>query len=1065
MATRSKKTKSRKRKPTRRKKPAPRKKPARKSSKHRRAPSRTATLAAAETAATDSIREVHQLSADDVERRLLSRESPGVLEDYFGEAEYQELRRLAQRATQRTVRGGPRVLVLPGIMGSKLGSKNDLLWIDPIDVIRGKLTKLALNGSSKYGPQGVILLAYLKMKLRLKIAGFDADFYDFDWRKSIVDLGKELAAHVKTQSADSVSIVAHSMGGLVTRAALKHDTKLKLGRLVMLGTPNFGSFVPVEAFRATYDIVRKVGAIDLKNSPEELAEKVFKTFPGLHEMLPSPQRYTAVDLYDAASWPNDAPVPRQAMLDAAKRAQSELADADSRFYLIAGVNQETTTGVAVKNGTFEYEISREGDETVPLAFALLPGATTYYVEESHGSLPNNNLVASAVIDILRSGATSLLPDKYTPPPTRRRRTVRDEQLRVDPYGGRTYPELSQRERRELLEGLVSPYARDGGALADVGGLSEADLGDGGAGAPVTVDSGFAHSLKNVEVTRRRAHSVELCLAQGSITNASVRALVLGLFRDVDPDGAAAAVDQRLDGAIHEFSTRRMFSAEVGEVFAMPTGRHLIVAETVMFAGLGRFDTFGPEVQQFVAENVVRACARTNVEDFASVLLGTGSGWDVASVVANQLAGYFRGIKDSPHGGCVRRITLCEIDADRFREMKEAVYRLASTALFADFEVTFDETTLPDPVAQTGDGTRALAGEGAPPVYLIVSQEVIQHDPKKHKSIYGLRSSVLTAGAKAAIVTGTIKLSPDALSKHLAGIETKSFEFARLPKFGEELAELTLDPSVRQVLAKSKGCHLIVVHDAETSRVPWETLCIDGYFPAAAAGISRRYAAQNLSVAKWLEERRIDERLDILLVANPTEDLDGAEREAARLKTLFASNRAIEVTEVHGAEATKSRLLAELQSGKYDLVHYAGHAFFDADDWANSGILCAGEQVLSGSQLAGTKNLPALVFFNACESGRVRGVRARSDVRRRIDRNVGLAEAFLRGGIAAYVGTYWPVGDAAAKGFAEAFYTELVGGGTVGAAVDAGRKKVRASKSVDWADYVHYGPRDFRLKLG
>ena len=46
--------------------------------------------------------------------------------------------------------------------------------------------------------------------------------------------------------------------------------------------------------------------------------------------------------------------------------------------------------------------------------------------------------------------------------------------------------------------------------------------------------------------------------------------------------------------------------------------------------------------------------------------------------------------------------------------------------------------------------------------------------------------------------------------------------------------------------------------------------------------------------------------------------------------------------------------------------------------------------------------------------------------RRIERAVGLAEAFLRGGVANYVGTYWPVGDAAAEAFAQVFSTELLG---------------------------------------
>ena len=142
------------------------------------------------------------------------------------------------------------------------------------------------------------------------------------------------------------------MGGLVARAALTHDVQKKVDRFIMLGTPNFGSFVPVQAIRGTYFIVRKVAALDLAHSPEELSEKVFKTFPGLYEMLPSPKHFNRINLYDASDWPSDAPVPSQAMLDRVGVVQNSLAKADKIFFLIAGVNQETTTGLVLHNGKF-----------------------------------------------------------------------------------------------------------------------------------------------------------------------------------------------------------------------------------------------------------------------------------------------------------------------------------------------------------------------------------------------------------------------------------------------------------------------------------------------------------------------------------------------------------------------------------------------------------------------------------------------------------------------------------------------------------------------------------------
>ena len=68
-----------------------------------------------------------------VEEALRTGSDPGLMEELFGPAGHAELRVLAREAAVRAVRGGARVLILPGIMGSKLGYDGDTLWLDPID--------------------------------------------------------------------------------------------------------------------------------------------------------------------------------------------------------------------------------------------------------------------------------------------------------------------------------------------------------------------------------------------------------------------------------------------------------------------------------------------------------------------------------------------------------------------------------------------------------------------------------------------------------------------------------------------------------------------------------------------------------------------------------------------------------------------------------------------------------------------------------------------------------------------------------------------------------------------
>jgi CHAT domain-containing protein len=263
------------------------------------------------------------------------------------------------------------------------------------------------------------------------------------------------------------------------------------------------------------------------------------------------------------------------------------------------------------------------------------------------------------------------------------------------------------------------------------------------------------------------------------------------------------------------------------------------------------------------------------------------------------------------------------------------------------------------------------------------------------------------------------------------------------------------PSIRQA-------PLVVVHDSASAHWPWEAIRIKGWAPAAEAGLSRRYAAEGMSVAKWREQRRRERGLSVLLVINPTADLPGAVEEGERVAKMLTRIEGAGITALRGGEATRARLLAEFRSGDYDAIHFAGHAYFDATAPASSGILCAGGRVLSGADLAAMDSVPALVFFNACESGRLRTA---VKPLRQLDRSVGFAEAFLRGGVANFVGTWWPVSDAAATTFAAALYRELAKGSSIGAALNVARNAVLALPSADWANYLHYGSFDFALKAG
>lgn len=415
---------------------------------------------AANGSATDGKPPVNPNDLSDAQLTALLRNDDyaPLLTAYFGETLYQELRGLAVQPAP-SKRSGVRVYLLPGLMGSRLGlnkkSGVESIWLNPASLEKGELLRLALPAGRRLRALNAMPATYLKLKLILECSGFDVCSYAYDWRRSIAALAKTLARDLAADPAADIMIVAHSMGGLVARAALQHPASTKVSKVIQLGTPNRGSFALVQALRAIYPSVHKLAALDPVHDAEALVQRVFRTLPGLYEMLPQPAFSNGIDFFDIDAWPNDALRPDPRLLNNARSLQKKLAAADARCHVIAGVGQTTLTAVERDTHAFRYRFSADGDGTVALSLSQWPDAATWYALVAHGELPKNSSVCAAVVELLQQGTTARLQTSWRTA-EQNATTLSEAALRPHLKCKLRWNNLPVAERRSFLEPSISP---------------------------------------------------------------------------------------------------------------------------------------------------------------------------------------------------------------------------------------------------------------------------------------------------------------------------------------------------------------------------------------------------------------------------------------------------------------------------------------------------------------------------------------------------------------------------------------------------------------------------------
>jgi pimeloyl-ACP methyl ester carboxylesterase len=976
-------------------------------------------------------------SSEEIEKALDEVREIEALKDYFGKELFDKIQALPKARSSRSTatRGGTKTLILPGIMGSTIGEKRSIwdrvVWVNPLRLSLGQGLELARlsNGGFQHTSLDVLPYFYFFLRRRLSREGFDPEYHYYDWRKDLETLAEELSDRIQSESKP-VNLVAHSMGGLVARLAMRdEETRAKVERLVLIGTPSLGSYSAVQLFNGSHSTAGIIERLDLTHSSQELSEKVFNTLPAIYQLLPHGRE----DIYKSANWPSNFPKPNQELLDRAAELRSKYPDPDpATHFVIATASLATNIDVTLSNSGITYTASDVGDGTVPFESACLKGVKTKIVSAEHQSMPNDTEVINTVVQVLSSSAA----DWPNETPDRKRSQATWTWQASD--AKKSSSSRGKPTHHELFASIGSPPPNRTSMSAASGGPPDKDA-------------------DSIMIGLRPRRRLILTLAHGDVTLVETRVVVAGVYQNVQLGGAIGAINDRLSGIIDDLIHRRMFEAKAGQVFLLPTPGRAVGADMVMLTGLGQFDKLDDSMHSFVASNVIRTLLQAKIQEFSTVVFGTTVNPEKA--FANIVRGFLEALEEADPKHRFQRITFCNVDHEQHLSFHEMLKSHAMRGYFGQTEIIIETEQLakePPPARGPGAKNPSVRAQS----YLTVRGQTRKLQEDSEETETNLEFSLLSSTGKATIISDQLTLDTDRIDTIIRQTAQPSFSVDRL---GTDIVKTLLPQSIRVALDSPEMANvgLTIINNAIGSRVPWETMKLSSGFPALRGGISRRLETNGLNISKWLERRKQDKTLRMLLVINPTEDLDGAKEEGVIIKKNLGGTEGIVIDSLEGQQATKSELLKRFSSGDYDVIHYAGHAMFDPSAPEQSGILASDGKV-TGAMLSELAAAPTLVFFNACESGRVRKTPAEL-ARERILKTTSFAEAFLANGIPQMIGTFWPVGDQAATIFAKTFYSEVMKGAAIGTALLLARNAIEKNGDKDWADYIHYGDPNFSIK--
>ncbi len=999
----------------------------------------------------------------------------------------------------------PAVFVLPGILGSNLKAGDRRIWLGPW-LING-LDELSYkdDGDDNVEPDGAVGLVYDNLIDYLG-ATHEVIEFAYDWRLPMAREAERLADAVenaldaRSGTRQPVRMLAHSMGGLLARTMLIERPQVwarmmadPQARLLMLGTPNGGSWAPMQVLSGDDSFGNSLAFAGAPFSPQN-SRALMATLPGFIQ-LQANLLDPVLKLADTAVWADlaekdrqwlkehslwhklriqqdyyDWGVPSDEVLKVATEWRKaldaqELSPWQSKLSMVVGEAEFTPDGyvVSADKGFSYLDAVGGGDGRVPLHSALLPGVQTYRLACAHGDLPKQRAAFPAFLSLLQTGRTTELK----------------ELSEATSRGGFTRRSLSYVTSRPVRENRIT--------------------------LPVIPYDVFTLYSQAITPSARE----ELPPLPVTVINCNLKftrdPLIIGHYASAGLTGSERVVDEMVGGLLGDALKMSLYPSApcTNQVFMNIAANgenplQLPRPEAAIVVGLGQEGKLSSSELMGTVRQGVLAWAQRLAEqhrgapiqfEIAAALIGSGG----AGMSPGQSAALIaQGVRDAnlrlkqKDWPTVSHLYLTELYLDRATDAWRAVQVLGASRS-KDFLVA---STI-----KTGTGwlRRPLEGGYRSTRYDFISA-VSQYDENQLPMI---AYTLDTRRARAEV---------RAQSTQVALLHELVSASSNLPSAGSTIGQTLFKLLVPLEMDAYLGgtTEMQIELDSSTAAIPWELLNTERDPGRPMDEEQAPWAIRSKLLRKLRTEKYREQVLDatadayVLIIGEPLTDpqryprLPGARTEARAIATLMENS--LPIGKVHSliaedtdpclkvnALAVTSALLAH----DWRIVHIAGHGEppqfevltvpdIDAPTTAREtqlkmldprGIVLSNNSFLGPREMKSMRVVPELVFINCCYLGAIDPTKLLKVAHLNYDRTrfaATVAEELIAMGVRCVVVAGWAVDDDVASLFATQFYSQLIDGNRFIDAVASARRQAWQAfpDGNTWAAFQCYGDPDW-----